>query len=656
MADYALVPSDPLAAIEIDEASFFYPYEDHRHRIVPIPPAPDYVLGLIVLENDLCTVVDFESFVISKEKPHFQMKKTNEEILLKLSDKNRNLFFALKVPLPEVMALEKEQIQKESSLEEMGEIPYYPAIIEGVGPSLIFSKGRLNVALAKEIGNTLSERFEEAVPIWLNEEKGLASNKPFKSIPSVVQLVLKQGGIKKLAVMQIGNFLFGIDEDEIISIEELPSHLTPMPIAPEWVLGMVNFNLEPIVLIDLGELFEIPYEVDLSSQMMVVVRAGNNIQYAFTVDKVIGSFPRKTFTKLSETDTDSLVTPFSEIIYSDEFSRPIFMINNSMIQQSMANHDIVNILQEKNTPWFNLLTNIRNLETTDIDELSELEETIDVDSILMRRDSFNIAVPLEQVKAISSAFEVVRTEKEEEKFANFEGKWIPSLLLTSFLFKDEEEFDKNRYFSVVISDGNRHAEFLLPNMDLVKVGEPISDESLLDQLRKIGKNLPISVFRMTKNRPTIELDVGRLLEHVYQYYFTKFNLDKGSVEALQGLIAFRPPPSAPKMEKESLLRIWDENGETVLVINDKDNPIAIQSEAIDKVVRNLEEEEKEFEVIPWSGKIPKTKVFVLLKGKERAVEIPLTAKLVVLSSEDIIKEEDKTYIVIDGNNVPLLEM
>lgn len=657
MVEYAVISTNPKLAIEIDRNSFFYPFEEKQTSIVPVPPLPKYVLGVIELEGDICICIDTRDFLASQGHRSVEMNYNIETVLVKVSEEKGRNHFALKIPLPEVMDLGKQEITWERLILRTKPLPYRPATIRQLGPSLIFTKESLTPFLLSEIGAYLREEKEKTFPKWIREEEGLAKNSPHRDIPlnlpnfMGVQQSKKE---KKISVLKVGDDLFGVEEDLVLGIEPVPKTITPVPQAPPWVIGLWKSQYEPTVVIDMAHLLNLDYSKQVKDQMIMVVR-DTNTTFALLCDEVLGSFNYKEFSQQVERDESTVIhAPVSDIFRTPRFERPILALNIEFLR-NCAKWSMED-LQKSRLDWIKLLSNMRNRRETERG-LEDYEKIFENDAFVIPRGKIDFVLPQTYVVELSPAFQVERVNHRDAVFAGYRNFWIPSFHLGEFIDGEKNQEDETYGFSIFVTTGVNFVELITPNVDLGKMGEPIKDNKGIETLLSQIERQFITDVRKLDGRYQLEINLQNLIGEAYEKVARMLNRNQVAMEALQELIDQPAPDTTSDLIEEGYFGIWREDGLPFLVVTDGEHEMAIPLRKIERIVRNPEEFEEEREIIPWKGRKPEISMYVAVEdGKGvRAYEMPISAKLVILSSEEVIKDEMNTYIVLDGSNVPILE-
>ncbi len=658
MVEHAVVPTNPKIAIEIDRNSFFYPFEEKENAIVPIPPLPIYVLGLVELEGDICICIDTKEFLATQDHRSIKMEYGRETVLVKVSEEKGRNHFALKIPLPEVMDFAEMKIVWEHLILKAKPLPYRPANIEGLGPTLVMTKESLIPFLLSEIGSHLNKLMDEVIPTWIKEDQELAMNSPFRSIPVNLPSFfgVQQGKrMKKVAVLKVGNHLFSVDEDIVLGIEPVPETITPIPQAPTWVLGLWKSQYEPAVVLDIGHLFDLEYSKRVKDQMILAIK-DKNVTFALLCDEVVGSFPEDDFENMVKRDEGKYsLVPIAGIYTSPLFSEPILDLNIQFLQSSATLSD--EQMQQASKDWLKLLSALTNIRT-EMSTVSGFDEIFETDAFIVPREKIDLVFQQGYVVELFPAFQIERLEHKGMIFAGYKNFWVPSVHLEEILHGKRSPDDEIYGMSVFITDGIKFMEIITSTVDLGKLGEINEKREALDALlAKYEKNL-ISATRILGGRHQLELDLQKIMEEGYKWASEKLDLERATLEDIQEVINRPAPDTSVDLAGEGFFEIWREDGMPFLVVSQGERNRAIQLRKIERIVRNPDDFEGEKEIIPWEGEKPSIPMYVIIEeGKHvKAYEMPLSAKLVILSSEEVIKDENDKYIVLDGRNIPILEM
>ncbi|RMG37369.1 MAG: chemotaxis protein CheW [Methanobacteriota archaeon] len=658
MVEHAVIPTNPKIAIEIDRNSFFYPYEEKESQIVSIPLLPKYVLGLVQLEGDICVCIDTKEFLAAQDHRKVNVEYGMETVLVKVSEEKGRNYFALKIPLPEVIDFDGKEIMWEHLILKTKPLPYRPANIEGLGPTLVMTKESLIPFLLSELGGHMYKKLDEIMPMWIREQEDLARNPPFRNIPfNLPSFYGDQQGKrkKKVTVLRIGHHLFSVDEDLVLGIEPVPKTITPIPQAPSWILGLWKSQYEPTVVIDLGHLFDLDYSKQVKDQMILVIK-DNNTTFALLCDEVTGSFIEEELErKVKHSEDQFNFAPVSAIYTSTMFTEPVLGLNTKFLQSSTMLSE--EQMQLSSMEWIKLLSNLRNIQSK-VKYVERFEEIFETDAFIVPREKVDVVFQQGYVSELFPAFQIERIEKDGFLFAGYKNFWVPSLHLEELLGGKKNPEDEIYGISVFITDGIEFMEIITTNVELGKLGKFNDSRVAIEGLLNKYENNVIASARILGQRHQLEIDLQRIMAEGYRQAAEKLGLKEAGLEEIQEAITRPAPDTSIDLAEEGFFEIWRKDGLPFLVISGKENTRAIELRKIEKIVRSPDEVEGDKEVIPWEEGHPSIPMYVIIKEEDipKAFEMPLSAKLVILSSEEVIKDEKDTYIVLEGSNIPVLEM
>ena len=89
---------------------------------------------------------------------------------------------------------------------------------------------------------------------------------------------------KQFCTFHLDQLLFGID---VLNVQEiiLPQEMTPVPLAPEVISGLINLRGQVVTAIDLGTWLGIEQNVSNQMRMNVVIRTDEEV-VSFLVDSI----------------------------------------------------------------------------------------------------------------------------------------------------------------------------------------------------------------------------------------------------------------------------------------------------------------------------------------------------------------------------------
>ncbi|WP_259782707.1 chemotaxis protein CheW [Aestuariispira ectoiniformans] len=129
---------------------------------------------------------------------------------------------------------------------------------------------------------------------------------------------LTTGDDEQLVTMTVDNQLFGIPILKVQDIVE-PDQITPVPLAPSAIAGVLNLRGRIVTVIDLRECLGAETTDDYRKQMSVTVEYKGDL-YTLLVDSIgdVRSLPRKSFDKAPATLDDNLKRVCSGIFRLEE--------------------------------------------------------------------------------------------------------------------------------------------------------------------------------------------------------------------------------------------------------------------------------------------------------------------------------------------------
>lgn len=95
--------------------------------------------------------------------------------------------------------------------------------------------------------------------------------------------------VLRLLLCEVGPYLFAIDVRQVKEVIE-PCEATPIPGAPEWVLGVVNVRGVLTTAVELSRLLEVDSQAGEEATLITLERDGRRL--ALLVDRVAGVAPR----------------------------------------------------------------------------------------------------------------------------------------------------------------------------------------------------------------------------------------------------------------------------------------------------------------------------------------------------------------------------
>lgn len=94
---------------------------------------------------------------------------------------------------------------------------------------------------------------------------------------------------KFILAAEIGDQMVAFPAADVLEVIE-PTEITPVPGAPDWVLGIVPLRSRPLTAIDCRRAMCLPAATDRHVERLPVVRIGE-FAYAFYLDRVLDAAP-----------------------------------------------------------------------------------------------------------------------------------------------------------------------------------------------------------------------------------------------------------------------------------------------------------------------------------------------------------------------------
>jgi purine-binding chemotaxis protein CheW len=124
---------------------------------------------------------------------------------------------------------------------------------------------------------------------------------------------------------KICNELFAVSVDNVLEVLE-KQKITPVPNAPKFILGIINFRGEVVPVIDTWSIFNLPDRIPGSSSVIIVfdlTQKGQNLFFGALVDKVNDVIPVD--------NLDIKPVPAMNKEFNASFLQGIFKMNNDFI-------------------------------------------------------------------------------------------------------------------------------------------------------------------------------------------------------------------------------------------------------------------------------------------------------------------------------------
>ncbi len=612
-----------MSAVEqINYASIQYPSNsillalDKEYSLEPItevienPLFPDYCEGLGTVIGNPTLIIDFAKFL--------RIDDADGEHILLYNRLSNNEYYALKIPIPKIIKYDNYSKSKpEITTQRFSLVSTTYTIIENevflrIDGDQVFKFIQDEItAVLKESWSKITFKWEKLVPIVTKNEV------------SLIGRVKKQDLIFKetnyLIAFRLGEYNFSFEEkyfDELIPLSQVR---TRIPHSSECTEGIINFKGENIPILDLAKIFGL--EIDRTNNLLTIILKIDNGRLGILLDN-------ETFRKVDA----------SEFLLVNENNIDDLLINNIRISN---NEILYNINLNNLALWINspqIFTNKKWMELFTVSKLFYNNQTFIEKEMNIFNNHIAIKVPdYTFVVELASILQIRGRDTRKEilmdgiTFVNYMDKWIPSI----------EIFDElENPLSIIIQSGKLIVEVISNFAYFEDVNDEILSEDMINHLYTHENYYAVKKAYIVNDGIAFDFNLKNLAENV-------LNIDIKKLNKIQKTI--KDPIPQVEEEIDSMLRIWQENIDLVLLLTDSlNNKKAIKINNIKNVLLETEDE-----FIPWEETKEERYIYLSIQDgkKELVYQVPVNCQL-----RGVPKDENTTEVILDDEPVKIIEL
>ncbi|MCE7734071.1 MAG: chemotaxis protein CheW [Candidatus Heimdallarchaeota archaeon] len=600
---------------------------------------PHYCDGLVELGGTHTLIIDLARYLGINED------QIDEYLLIKLIDKNVSI--ALKVPIPRVGRYNidsKSTIILDNNTQSL-RIPSTQYYIIEDKVYLKFDRETLFEFLENELQDYLRLGWKNSLPNWdlLNPDKLVKIDQIKTKItnysPKVV--VSNLSSSNNYLICNIEGSFFAISEDDIIQVISTEIKVTKVPGSPLWMKGVMDYQNKDVVILDLSKLLQL--QTKDKSKPVIVVASTTTGPIAFQCNSVY-HLSNQSMVSIKKNELISSNLPYTNV-YNVE-GRIIYQLNVDYLQKSIAERKDTLIQNE----WLNLLSVSeedyrKNLSTVEKNQIYRNN------SIRAKIGNDNFTVPLDDIVTIRSVVDQERITSDGLNLSAYSNTWIPSIRIC-----DQFGSEGQHKISLILKCEDFVFELQVDELQLTELGQKLIDASTWDAL--IGGNSPIGLKTpfQTKDGLAFGLDLNDLL---LKSYTSILKGEDTLTNFIDGL-SLDPPEFIEEstLLSKQITNIWDEDAELYLIIIDtsENTKSALNTELISKISL---ETDPNIELFPWENNKSESHFYItttLIGQHQKALQIPANCFLVGVSRESINNDDRFTYVTLEDEKIPILEI
>ncbi len=597
--------------------------EHSFHQMVsgkPVEQLPVYCNGIVEIKGTVCILIDLAKFLGIEDS-----LSESDKMLIKVSSSD-NEDYAIIVPSPIVAEydLSSSSVLKLQSADSSSHyVPSAQYFIINEKVKLRINKTHLTNFIRKEISNKLARYWGTAQPIWhksISKDFGAVVSKDIIT-QEITDIARSKGDIsEKLIVCEIGEYLFGFQENNIIEILPEVKLISPLPDSPEWVDGIYHYLNTNIAVIDLSKWLAIKQSKEDKAILVIaessVGRFGISCKSIYTIEK--------SDLQLFTSQDSRVNVPFRNIAKIGE--NYIFLLELDIIKDSIDGKFIT----ENWARWREFISVSQDQFTKR--EIIDTKLTISEDSILASIDNTSFILPIEQVLSIRATSIPERTQVNGINLVEYDNKWVPAYSLNEAIASSK----RIPSISIILQENGEIIELQADEMQIIEKGEQMIKTSTWKNI--LGGKNPIGLkpVHSTKSGLAFGLDPFKLSQNIFR---SKTKQDTKVSEYISNIDMDPPKEIEEKgLLSEEMASIWETDTQLFLIIEDSGAKIEKHAMNVKQISNISLEVEEDTEIIPWkfNEKCPSYfYVSTLKNGHTKAIQIPSSCTLLAVKKENI---------------------
>lgn len=625
-----------------DDSITFHDFDITPHALSYLP---HYCKGLLFIDNSSCVVIHFADFIGTSLVDDMNY----ENILLKISNDNGDFGFIMPMPRFFDTEIPSEQSSSITSGQEASftiKIPVVEYVLfnDEIHARLLVED--LTSFIKNEIALSVEKGWRENFNNWtlLDKEQILPEirSKVYSAKKSANEnIYLKE--MENFYIVKIHATKIAIKGKDIFEIIPIPKNLSNLPNSKEWIVGLLEYKQEGILLLDLNKWLQIANDEPFYSYVIII--DSDKSKVGILSDKIVSINSDEIGLKMRNIDIQNPLTLFLNVFQvGDEF---VFQLNPDILQNA-----IEGLIPPQNwLHWVDLLTS--ELVRKEI-EYKVFDETFYALMTEMGEDK--LFIESSTIEFIRSSDDVERVIYKGVTFSAYKNMWIPSVNIHESLYDDEVK--ENFEISIILKQNESYVEFLVKNANLTDYDIELFS---FDQWKRLAGSNNLLGLKAIANSP--KGDLGWIINPAVM---TRSLV--GNDEYWESPSDFLSGKSLPQVQQEEekfesyegiMMSLFNDDIVIYLLIDDTDQgkKYAFQADLINEIKLEAEEGES---VLPWKNRDQDIKngYFLVSLRKEnqngQLIEIPSDCYLLSVPSDLISTQNGEETITIRNERIYVL--
>ena len=570
---------------------------------------PKYCNGMGIIQNKPVLVINLAELLKIPDS-------TGDSVYL-FGSNQENEYYVFEIPVPNIFDYNASEFISDTDVNGQMKVISSKYLIVDDGVYLRITSKDLFGYLEHELSTILSRSWKSNNLTW-------STFNPIKEHQLVIPIIDRRSDEKIISFdtdtyisFTLGESNLCVEESQFIELLTLDNIICRFPNSTTYLSGVFSYQGDSIPLLDINKILNLS---DGADNLIVLILKSNNGIFGFLINNA-------SFRRIAKIDYESIINPPSEFIFNDilfDGKEIIFKMDlNEMIKWIGSKQEY------KIDIWKKFIQFSSEQYISLVDKIKEAEIEKDYIGIVVLEYTFLIKVDNILRIRNKDAREEIKTESLT--FVNFNDQWIPSVELYAEL---------ENPISLIIKSGNLIIELLTNYLYFENIEGLALENETLEKLYANHNYYGVENVLFIKKGIAFELNVNNLITNLLK-------LDIKSISKIRDEID-RPVPQEEEEEQESLMQIWQEGIELIVIIEDiKKNKKAIRGNQIQEF---LLETDNEF--IPWNETEENQYIYISTKGIDSKIiyyQIPTTCYIrpipQIEETDEIILEDEPIKII-----------
>lgn len=588
-----------------DKYSLEYLRDVRKNKLLPA-----YCLGFSTIENKPTVIIDFSKFI--------NIQDTQGEHILLFNQHGNEENYAINIPVPKMIDYTPPDMKFETAHSQSVNLISTTYAIVANEVYLRMNSDQLFGYLRKELSQVLYDKWKNTDLTW---DKLLpikpADQQSISTRSRKVEMV-GYSDENTLITFELGGVTIAFEEGYFEELIPLTQVKTRIPDSSQYIDGIIFYNDKNIPIINLTKIFDIRSEK--TYEMVMILKLEDGLFGIILENENFQKISRSDYKQMNKRLNYSLL--IGSILSNDK--EVLYMLNLEELSNWVYREQ-----QYDADSWRELLT----VPKAYFEENTQIERDITLfkNHIAIKVPEYTFITELKDILQIRGTDARETVNVDGVTFVNFENQWIPSVEIFSKL---------ENPLSIVVKNDNFIVEIVSNYVYFEDVSKEAISEKVMNQLFAFENYYGLKRAYIIENGVAFEFNLKNLAQNVLKMDIKKLNMMKKKIT--------QPVPEKEE-ELDSMLRIWQEDIELVMLITDKsENKRAIRINNVNNIALETDQE-----YIPWEETNEDTYVYLSIKeGKKDVIyQIPTNCQL-----RGIIKGQKSKEIEIENEKIKIIKL